>query len=218
MVAKILLAGDPQARIGEIDNILASLNINRNHPDLLFIPADSKLGINEAKKIKEHFAFKPVQAKGKVAVLEDAATLTQVAQNTLLKTLEELPESGLVILGANSESYFLPTILSRCEIIRKYPIKDKVPTESTYGVDYKKDIEKLLKSSLEEQFKYIEKLEERGEFLDGLIFYFRDQLTTNPEPATQFLKTLFEAKKWFKQNVNQRAILEYLMLKMPKPN
>ncbi len=171
----------------------------------------SKLGINEARKIKEHFAFKPIQATGKVVILEDASALTQVAQNTLLKTLEELPENGLVILGADSDSYFLPTILSRCQIIH-------VPDVSTYptpGVG-SEEIERLINSNLEERFKYIEKLEERGEFLDGLIIFFRNQLVTNSTPAiAQFLNTLLEAKKWSKQNVNQRSILEYLILKLP---
>lgn len=214
MVAKILIASDLAVRQKEINQFL-NLHLKGagvNHPDLIYFPADAKLGISEAKKIKEHFAFKPIRAGGKVAVLEDASTLTTVAQNTLLKTLEELPENGLVILGADSDSYFLPTILSRCQIIRI----PEVSSYSTPEVDLKKEIIKLLGSSLEERFKYIEKLEERGEFLDGLIIFFRDQLITNPKPSvTQFLNTLIEAKKWLKQNVNQRAILEYLMLKLP---
>lgn len=216
MVAKILIASDLQARQKEINQLLSLhlSGVNLNHPDLLYFPADSKLGINEAKKIKAHFSFKPLLAKGKVAILEDASSLTTEAQNALLKILEELPENGLVILGADSQEYFLPTILSRCQII-KIIKKDKVSSYSTPEVEYE-EIEKLLKTNIEERFKYIEKLEEKEEFLDELINYFRTQLIDQPKPEiVQFLDTLLEAKKWSKQNVNTRAILEYLILKVP---
>ncbi len=88
-----------------------------NHPDILYFKAGEKLGIAEARIIKEHFFLKPYSAKGRSAVIEDAGVMTAEAQNALLKTIEELPEAAVFILGSTSEENLLPTILSRGQIV-----------------------------------------------------------------------------------------------------
>ena len=107
MIARLLLSPDKERIKEEIQKTLAS-HIecgNVKHPDILFFPAGEKLGIAEARKIKEHFSLKPFSAKGRAAVLEDASILTPEAQNALLKTIEELTRDALLILGASSDAY-----------------------------------------------------------------------------------------------------------------
>lgn len=178
-----------------------------NHPDVLYFKAGEKLGIAEARKIKEHFALKPYSLKGRVVIIEDASVMTIEAQNALLKTLEEPPEEAQLILGAPSDANLLPTILSRCEII-------VLSGRSEYNEynNYKNYIEKLIGSDIEDRFEYIEKLKNRKEFLASLVSYFHEKLPDNLE----FAKELLQAEQWARQNVNIRGILEYLMLKMPK--
>ncbi len=198
MIARLLIAPLP-SRITEINKII---DISKNHPDLLYYPAHSKLGIQEARKIKEHFSLKPYSAKGRTVVLEDASCATIEAQTALLKTLEELPQDGLFILGADSESPFLPTVLSRCEIVRikNYELRIK---------SYDEDIEKLLQSTIAERFEYVEKLKYKEDFLKAMVNYFHQK------QDMAYLKELLRSEEWAKQNVNIRAILEYLMLVMP---
>lgn len=189
-----------------------------NHPDVLYFSSDSKLGILEARKIKEHFSLKPYSAKGRAVVLEDASVLTIEAQNALLKTLEELPSEAILILGATSDSKFLPTILSRCQIIYLNPHSTSDVDNPEY-LSLQKDIETLLNSSLEERFAYIEKLKDREGFFLALVQYFHQNLHSHIESGNsdyqKFIKELLQAEKWTNQNVNIRAILEYLMLVMP---
>lgn len=177
-----------------------------NHPDVLYFKQGEKLGIAEARKIKEHFSLKPYSAKGRTVILEDAGGLTPEAQNALLKTIEELPPDAELILGAESEANLLPTILSRCQVTRLQTTDYRLPNEN-----YTEDIEKLLKATTEERFLYIEKLKERKEFLYALTSFSRKKLPGN----ALFLKELLQAEQWAKQNVNIRGILEYLMLVMP---
>lgn len=213
MIAKLLISPNLEDRKKEIANQLASHigSGNTDHPDILYFPADSKLGIEQARKIKEHFSFKPYQAQGRAVVLEDASSLTIEAQNALLKTIEELPENSLLILSATSDAQLLPTIISRCEII--HPVNNK---RSTSEVEQSDEIEKLLDSTIEERFEYIEKLKEKEEFLQALVKYFHHNLPSHISSGNvNFLKELLQAEKWQKQNVNIRAILEYLMLVMP---
>ncbi len=180
------------------------LDVDANHPDVLYFKKGEKLGIVEARKIKAHFATKPYSAKGKTVVIEDASVITDEAQNALLKTLEEPPAEATLILGSTSDANLLPTILSRCQIVRVHSSQFIVHS-------YKEDIEKLLDISIEERFKYVERLKDKEEFLLALVAYFHPRISDYPE----FAKDLLQAEQWQKQNVNIRAILEYLMLKMP---
>lgn len=211
MVATIVLSQDLEKRIIKILEILEREGLKKNHPDLLYFDGLSKLGVEEAKKIREHFALKPFLAKGRGAVLESGDKLTHDAQNALLKTLEEPPEKAVLILGANSTDAFLATVLSRCQVIRieDYP-KDQ---ENKLLKNYLKDIEGLEKKSLEEKFLFIEKLEEKEQFLEALSIYYHQKMQKNPS-FLEINKKLLKAQEWKKSNVNIRAILEYLMMKI----
>jgi len=212
VIARLLISPSVKTVIEEIENILDSAQISHNHPDLLYFKAGEKLGIAQARKIKGHFSLKPYSAKGRVVVLEDASTLTIEAQNSLLKILEEPPREAIILLGAPSEANFLPTILSRVSIQHtSSSLSLRAEGPGVIQVHTVHNIEKLLNSNIEERFEYIEKLKEREEFLLSLVIFFREHLPANKD----FVKELLLAEQWAKQNVNIRAILEYLMLVMP---
>lgn len=200
MIARLLISPSIETLAGNLEGY------RTNHPDVLYFKAGEKLGIEQARKIKEHFSLKPYSLKGRVVIIEDASVMTHEAQNALLKTLEEPPKEAILILCASSDANLLPTILSRCEIIRIQNSEFRVQNL------YEQEIEKLLNSTIEERFEYIEKLKDKKEFLYSLIMYFHQKLPAN----LQFTKELLQAEEWAKQNVNLRGILEYLMLKMPK--
>ncbi len=66
--------------------------------------------------------FKPVESDRKVFVLEDADKLNPAGANKLLKVLEEPPPRSLILLLALDVRDFLPTILSRCHVVRLRPL------------------------------------------------------------------------------------------------
>ncbi len=206
MIARLLISSSSEEISQSIESYLKPAGLHTKHPDLLFYPTGSKLGIEEARKIKEHFSLKPYSAKGRGVVLEEASVLTTDAQNALLKTLEELPTEGILILGATSDSKFLPTVLSRCQVIRLQVTGDRGQNEK------QKEIELLLSATMEERFEYVEKLKEKEEFLHSLVSFFHQKLPANKE----FVRQLLQAEEYANQNVNIRAILEYLMLNLPK--
>lgn len=196
MIARLVICSSPETLRCNLEGY------RTNHPDILYFKAGEKLGIAEARKIKEHFSLKPFSGKGRTAVIEDAPVMTEEAQNALLKIIEELPEHAVFILAAATESAFLPTILSRCRI--EY-LTGKKPEEKTL------DIENLLNSSLEERFEYVEKSKTREQILHELALYFQKNLIKYPD----FCAKILEGEKWVKQNVSIRTVLEYLMLEMP---
>ncbi len=213
MIASILISSSLDIRIKEINKILNTLDIRKNHPDLLYFPIESKHGIETAREIKKHFSTKPFQLKGKAVVLEDAANLSSEAQNAILKTLEEPPVNAILILGASSDAKLLPTILSRCQIIR---IKG-IGYRGVGDIDSLKDIEQLLKSTTQERFEFIEKTKDREELLKLIIQYFHHNLDKfSDKENINLIKELVKAERLSAQNVNIRAILEYLMLVIPQ--
>lgn len=220
MVPKLIIHADAPIRTQEIEKIIIQNNLSKAHPNLLWFGEEDKVGIEQSRKVIEHLNLKPYQGDRQAVVMVSAENLTLEAQNALLKTLEEPPGDSLILLGISSEDQLLATILSRCHLIH---LKGSTTTDKNVAEKYRKKIEELIESSYEKRFQYIEKLENREEFLHHLVLYFRAVLTQSTFPhsmweakiITEFLKDLIEAERWTKQNVNIRAILEYLMLQMP---
>ena len=96
-----------------------------NHPDFLLIEPDgNSIKIEQIRSLQKKIQEKPIISNHKVYIIDNADTMTQDAQNCLLKTLEEPPEFAKIILIGSSENSFLPTIKSRCMILSFNPIED----------------------------------------------------------------------------------------------
>jgi DNA polymerase III subunit delta' len=66
----------------------------------------------------ENLSFAPVAAPKRFYIFEKAETLNEESANSLLKALEEPPSYVNFVLCAPSPTAVLPTILSRCQVIR----------------------------------------------------------------------------------------------------
>lgn len=212
MAPIIFLNPDLPARSTEVGQILSEQGYSQNHPNVMWLEVGEKLGIETARKIQEHLSLKPFQAGGQCVVILEAERLTDEAQNALLKTFEELPDQSLVIMALTSEDQLLPTLVSRSQLI-----KSESKVASSEELDkYQNTINELLKGSMVERFQIIEKIDDTSLFLEAMVKFFRQLLIQNPTKQNQnFIRELMEAQKWAKQNANTRAILEYLMFKLP---
>jgi DNA polymerase-3 subunit delta' len=96
-----------------------------NHPDYFAVarPAQSnELPIEVMRELCRGFSLKPARGRAKVAVLDDADDLNEEAANCFLKTLEEPPPRSVFILIGSSAERQLPTIVSRCQVVRFAPL------------------------------------------------------------------------------------------------
>lgn len=99
----------------------------RSHPDVDWIGPDpeSKKGhitIGQARSLRENIWHRPVMGRHKVIAMDPAHEMTLDAANALLKTIEEPPAFATLVLLAPDSSQVIPTILSRCQVIRFRPV------------------------------------------------------------------------------------------------
>ena len=110
------------------------------HPDVICVdPASgSKRPVFKVDQIRDVSAdayIMPSEAQRKVYVLRQADTMNPAAQNALLKLLEEPPRSASFILAAERAESLLPTVRSRCEIIRCNTEADVLPEEAVQDAE-----------------------------------------------------------------------------------
>ncbi len=95
------------------------------HPDLSLVQAEHEgevLRIDQVRELQHSLSLAPYEARYRIALIlrfEEANTSTA---NAMLKTLEEPPPQVVVILTAKSAESLLPTIVSRCEVLRLRPL------------------------------------------------------------------------------------------------
>ena len=98
-----------------------------SHPDLLVVSADkegksAEIGISRIRDLQHQLLFYPYKSSFKVVIIEEAHNLTREAANAFLKTLEEPSSQSLIILTSSAWDSVLPTILSRCQLIKFLPV------------------------------------------------------------------------------------------------
>jgi len=93
------------------------------HPDVLVLePENQTLKVEQVRLMQRDLAFRPYEGKYRICILSSADRMAPHMSNTLLKTLEEPPPYTILILLANHVRLILPTILSRCQLIRFHPL------------------------------------------------------------------------------------------------
>jgi len=105
-----------------------------SHPDLdlvakpkdkSFLPLELFIGDKEHRMRRglcRNIALRPLMGGRKIAIIDDADFLNAEGANCLLKTLEEPPPNSLLILISTSPARQLPTIRSRCQLVRFRPL------------------------------------------------------------------------------------------------
>jgi DNA polymerase III subunit delta' len=94
-----------------------------DHPDVGLVVAPKRvLRVEQMRQIEKEANFRPFEGKARVFLIDDADKLNDASANALLKVLEEPPKTSHLILITARPAMLLPTILSRCQMIRFSPL------------------------------------------------------------------------------------------------
>jgi DNA polymerase-3 subunit delta' len=89
------------------------------------IPKANTIKINSIRDIKRESSMSQIQAGWKIFLLLDADAMNPEAGNSLLKILEEPLPGTMLLLTSSSKDRLLPTIVSRCQLIKCDALSEK---------------------------------------------------------------------------------------------
>lgn len=98
------------------------------HPDVgMVIPYNRNILVDAVRNLETEANFRPFEAVSRIFIVDDADKMNESASNALLKTLEEPPVTSHLILITSKPDALLPTIRSRCQMMRFAPVrKDEI--------------------------------------------------------------------------------------------
>jgi len=188
----IIVASDKQTRDNYIQQFCRKYTIDPF--DKTIIASEKSLGIDDIRAMQKKLFFKPLKSKQKIVVIENADTATITTQNALLKLLEEPPAHTIMMLTATTDNPFLPTILSRCTIVRLE--ENENPSQESLEKT-KQELQKLLSAST------------------GTKLYAAQNLAANKETtAEQLTYMLHAARLLLLEEINSKGILQYALTYM----
>lgn len=214
------------------------------HPDLHLIDGTtaSSIGIDEVRTLIRKLQFHPYEAPVQIGMIIMANMLTEEAQNSLLKSLEEPTEETRFILTTPHEKFLLPTIRSRAQ---KLFIKEKITaiipksakavqdgeTENNMAEEIRESdipIEDFVRKDLVDKLLYLETLVNDEKEYPGSITQFLAELTElyrekllhstrkkdakNAARHSAELKLISRTMHYISRNANKRISLENLIL------
>lgn len=150
-VAKSLLCEQPPEVFQPCDQCPSCLQVEaETHPDVTYARVrDDKLEL-PVKLMREVFiprlGLKATRGGWKLGLVEDADAFNEESANCFLKTLEEPPARTLLLLRSRTLERQLPTIRSRCQVLRFNPLSesDLLAVLAEHGLTEPRQVAKLI--------------------------------------------------------------------------
>ncbi len=94
------------------------------HLDIgVVIPFKRNVRVDAIRDLEREANFRPYEGRARVFIIDDADKMADPAANALLKTLEEPPPTSHIFLVTSRPDSLLPTIRSRCQMLRFVPVE-----------------------------------------------------------------------------------------------
>jgi DNA polymerase-3 subunit delta' len=141
-VGKASFAGEAARLLVDPEHRHSSMVDHRSHPDIIWVtrlpkepPKDGEeadpdaelkrsISIDQIREVQQRLTTRPSIADKRVVIIDAADDLERGGANALLKSLEEPPSGTFFMLVSHSSDRLLPTIRSRCQILRFDPLND----------------------------------------------------------------------------------------------
>ncbi len=121
--------------------------LSGNQPDIIRVTHEkpNTISVDDIRvQVNDDIVIRPYSSRYKIYIIADADLMSVQAQNALLKTIEEPPLYAVIMLLTENADILLPTIRSRCVMMKLRNIKDqlvkKYLMEHMEIPDYKADV------------------------------------------------------------------------------
>ena len=93
------------------------------HRDVgIVVPYKNFILVDASRDLEREVNFRPSDGEARFFIVDDADRMNDAAANALLKTLEEPPATSYLFLITSRPDSLLPTIRSRCQMLRFAPV------------------------------------------------------------------------------------------------
>ena len=197
----------------------------RTHPDLLTLSRHKdrtailieQLVGRSGHRMREGLCYdislKPYCGGKRIAIIDDADDFNLESANALLKTLEEPPPYAIMILVGTSKERQVPTILSRCQVLRFAPLGMQVVADllrehgHVADGDQAKDLARLAGGSMEKAISLVDsgvmefcdefffQLANRSTNLSGLVSLVNDFVEEAGDDVSKDLKSRYQRRR-----------------------
>ena len=208
--------------------------------DIYYVSADERsLKDKTVEELQKRLANLPIERSimdggRNIAIINNADTMTKRAQNRLLKTLEEpYPGTVIFLLSENSDN-LLPTIRSRCQMIRLGDLAIAESTEESSNSEYESAAKSLIDAAVNRKYffesknlldKYLKDRSSAMKILDAMEMVLRQEMLNiamnglaGKEERLSFysrgIRAVESARRDIKYNVREKYALGELVLKI----
>ena len=206
------------------DSCTSCLKINKNiHLDVkTYSPDGTFIKINQMRELNKEVFFKPFEGKHRVFIIDQAHHLRIEAATSILKTLEEPPDTSSIILITDSSRDLLATIRSRCQTFHFSPLESHIlqkilKQQSTFSPEDIPLVENLSEGSLGKALTLDlnQYRKARGELIIALDACI-DNLSYHQARKVMDYLTSFKQKDRFNSNLNilQKLVRDIFILKI----
>lgn len=194
-------------------NICQNLDSGSN-PNFIVIENESQtIKKEQLLDLQVKFESKPTFLKYNIYIVKNAEKMTESAQNTILKFLEEPQDDILGFLIVDQKEKLLETIVSRCQTIKEFYSEDLLTSEEIINLASKyynglSNSDKKLMLINKESSLILKSKDDLASFLKQLIKYYKEE---------QNNKQIVLLKKYINDieyNINVELFLDKLVLEM----
>ncbi len=219
-----VIEGDTlQTRPVLFDFLKKEFGMDTGHNDLILLDRGD-FGIENVQEIVDVNSRKPTVGMYKVIVV-GLHSISHQAQNAILKTLEEPRPGTFIFILTNTSAIFLPTILSRVQVVRSSAVANTNNAVANIDLDAKKFIQSSPVERLV-QIKEILDLKSDEEIGDAEIFAFVQEVEKLATEFTQkgknvgmntLVAQVFTKVEDYMRDTSssKKLLLEYVALRLP---
>lgn len=190
-----------------------------NNPNLKLIEPDEekdlhKIRIESIRDMKSFMSLKPYSSEYKLAIINDADTMTAEAANAMLKILEEPPKKSVIILISSKPRLLPQTILSRCEMVVFPPVLEVKTDETEKALA---ELRRAARQSISDRIKYAKQLYEKKNYTELVNLWLKSlrfQLKDKPSTAPVLRNLLYLSNIISQPQYNHRIALEKFLINL----
>lgn len=189
-------------------------------PDLKVIEKkeDKKeIEILQIREVQSFLSYKSYNGGYKIVIIDEAEKMNFEAQNCFLKTLEEPKGQTILFLISSKPDMLLPTIFSRCQIIKFFKPKN-LPENKEKSEKEQKILSELipaLNADFVEKFKYVKSIDFEKQNAREIVYVLQKYLRQDLLKNKKILKLTEEINnKLIFTNANPKLALEILLMEI----